>query len=380
METIKSILKYILRLWPLLLVIIAGVFLFSGVGFMVALNRLSMFAFILLVFHLIRKSLFPYIDLEKFANKASEEPLSAAIVFTMMIIFIISLCYISVANAMTYNQILDQAKPQLPIFKSVVTQYWPEAPNQQYFPGDVEQETCASLALCWNPNAQLKTSREYGFGLGQITIAYGKKGNVRFNNFKEAKNKYDQLSQWQWDDRFNPKFQFTYIVLEMKNLFTPMVPYFRDDINRWAAALVSYNAGAQTVIDRMTLCGITKGCNKSLWFNGLETVHLPYEKKLLYGKALFERRNEYPHNVINIRSPKYVPYWDSIAAGGSPAQTPQQPASPLATATTTQISTPAPTLPSFLNPTNSASPTLAQMIYASLVSLFQYLYQLFNGA
>jgi len=100
METLKDILKYILRLWPLILVIVAGFYLFSGVGFMVAINRLSMFALILLVFHLIRKSLFPYIDLEKFTTKAGEDPMASAVVFAVIIFFIISLCYISIANAM----------------------------------------------------------------------------------------------------------------------------------------------------------------------------------------------------------------------------------------------------------------------------------------
>jgi hypothetical protein len=313
MNKLKQMLKDVLRVWPLLVVIIAGIFLFSGVGFMVALNRLSMFAFILLIFHLIRKALFPYINLRRFTDKAGENPISAAIVFAMIIFFIVSLCYITIAHAMTYDQILTQAKPQLPLFKTVVNQYWSEAPYQYYFPGVVEQETCASLRQCWNPNTQLKTSREYGFGLGQVTIAYGKKGKIRFNNFQEAKEQYAALSDWQWDDRFNPKYQFTFITLEMHHLFSPLAPYFSDDTNRWAATLVSYNAGPGTIMDRIAVCSVTKGCNKALWFNGLDTVASPFEKKLLYGKPLYLRRNEYPDNIIHVRAPKYQPFWEAIA-------------------------------------------------------------------
>lgn len=95
METLKGIIKNLLRLWPLIIVIIAGFLFFSGAGFMVALNRLSMFALILLVFVLIRQSLFPYIDLKRFTDKAAEDPIAAAIIFAVIIIFIISLCYIT---------------------------------------------------------------------------------------------------------------------------------------------------------------------------------------------------------------------------------------------------------------------------------------------
>ncbi len=92
-----------------------------------------------------------------------------------------------------------------------------------------------------------------------------------------------------------------------------MKPYFKDDDNRWAATLVSYNAGPRTVIDRMTVCGLTKGCDTRAWFHGLDSVMSPREKKLLYGKPLYVRINEYPNNVIHIRADKYKPYWESIA-------------------------------------------------------------------
>lgn len=372
MNTLKGILKDLIRLWPLLVIIAAGFFLFSGVGFMVALNRLSMFALILLVFHLIRKSLFPYIDLKRFTNKAAENPMSAAIVFAVIIFFIISLCYISVVSAMTNDQILQQAKPTLPIFKNVVTQYWSDAPKQQYFPGTVEQETCASLKKCWNFKTELKTSKEYGFGLSQITIAYTHKGNVRFNNFLEAKKKYHELSQWQWDDRFNPKYQLTYIVLQLKHLYQPMKHYFKDDDNRWAASLVSYNAGPGKVIDRMTVCDLTKGCDKTAWFNGLDSVVPPSEKKKLYGKALYLRINEYPENVIHVRASKYIPYWGSVMVQQIP-QSISTAAAKVVTAVTTPATTPATTPPNATDTTTTITTTPFDNWLACSKQLISYL-------
>lgn len=324
------------------------------------------------------------------------------ILHLMMISFIISLCYISVANAMTYDQILSQAKPHLPIFKQVVYTYWPQSPNQQYFPGLVEQETCSNLTNCWNPDAQLKTSREYGFGFGQVTVAYGAHGKVRFNNFTEAKERYKELAAWQWDDRYNSKYQFTFIVLEIKNLFVPIASYFKDDINRWAATLVSYNAGSRTILDRIAACAATRGCDKAQWFNGLNTVALPYEKKLLYGVPLYERRNEYPENIINIRSPKYLPPWDAIVLNDEGAvvsintaqpplqSAPQQPEAPLPAqpgqpTQTAQNTVPQPAAESIPSPINPAygpatdtNPSLFTLMYNALGDWIQYLKTLFN--
>jgi hypothetical protein len=47
----------------------------------VVLLNIGIIAAVVAVSHFTRKLLFPYIDLEKFANKAMEEPLPAAIIF-----------------------------------------------------------------------------------------------------------------------------------------------------------------------------------------------------------------------------------------------------------------------------------------------------------
>ncbi len=317
-DKLKSLYHQVLRLWPLLVIIVAGIFLFTSVNVMVSLNRLAMFALILLAFHVIRKALFPYIDLEQFAKKALEAPVSASVIFAAIIAFMIALCFITVshaapgqAHAATDAQILAKAGPYIPTYKQVVRQHWPDAPHQEYFPGKVEQETCVNLAKCWNPRVELKTSREYGCGLSEVTRAYRKDGSIRFDKLEEARHRYAALAGWNWDNRFEPRYHFVFIALEAKRLYASMRPYFTDDINRWAAAMVSYNSGPGTVTDRRAVCSRVKGCDRTLWFGGLDTVMIPGEEKLLYGKPLYQRRNEYPHNIIHIRSAKYIPLWRS---------------------------------------------------------------------
>lgn len=309
---LDGLFREVKRLWLLLVIIVAGIFLFDGAGSMVALSRLAMFALILVAFHMVRKSLFPYIDLQKFTAKAAQQPMSAAVVFATIIAFIVALCFITVSHAVTDAEVISKAKPYMRDFKAAVDAHWPDAPHQEYFPAKVEQETCADLRRCWNPHTELKTSREYGFSLSQMTIAYRPDGSVRFDKFEEAKRRYLELSAWQWEDRYNPRYHFAFIVLEARRLYSAMKPYFHDDVNRWAAAMVSYNAGPGAVLDRRALCAHRAGCDKTAWFGGLSAVRAPGEERLLYGKPLYQRRNEYPHNIINVRSGKYVTLWRAV--------------------------------------------------------------------
>jgi hypothetical protein len=221
---------------------------------------------------------------------------------------IILLCCLFIFNAVyadINDKVLKKAEPILPNLKEKINQYWKELKYKHYIGGQIEQESCASLKKCWNPNVELKTEREYGFGLAQITIAYDKLGKERFNNFLEAKRKYKELTSWRWEDRFNVDYQLTFILLEDKRLYNLNSKLFKDEINKMAGLFVSYNAGMGTILQRRALCERSINCNKNVWFGGLSDVHLKYEEQLLYGQKLYEMRNRYPFNIIFKKSEKY---------------------------------------------------------------------------
>lgn len=189
--------------------------------------------------------------------------------------------------------IMARAAKHLPTLSELADLHWPSAPTREVMAGQIEQESR------WKPGAELKTSREYGFGLAQITVT------SRFDNFQEARQRLPPLRDWQWNDRWNVRHQMTYLVMTDRANFQALRGIFEDDENRWAGALVAYNAGMGTVLQRRALALQTIPSAASKWFGGLDSVRLPGENRKLYGRNLGDMRNEYPRLIIRVRAPKY---------------------------------------------------------------------------
>jgi hypothetical protein len=189
--------------------------------------------------------------------------------------------------------VMDRFNKESRLLSLIIKNHWKEVPYKHFIPAQIEKESL------WKWNAELKTSREYGIGLSQITVT------SRYNNFLEATKRYNELRNWKWEDRFNINYQLHFVVLQDKSNFTANKKLFNGNLNTWAGALVSYNAGYGTVLNRRALCKVTPGCDYSIWFGGLDSVQLKHEKNLLYGKSLGSRRNDYPHDIIFNKSGTY---------------------------------------------------------------------------
>jgi len=189
----------------------------------------------------------------------------------------------------------SRAVPLLPVLGSVLDKQWPSLTFRHIPAGQVEQESG------WRVNAERKDPKnhnEYGFGLTQITIT------DKFNNFLEAK-RVTRMKDLPWEQRFDAKFQLTYLVMIDKSNFGFSKNYFDDEESQVAGMLVAYNGGPGTLVHRKA-AAIKQGIRPPrCWFNGLDSVFAGYESRAFLGTTLGKFRNHYPYQIMKVKSLKY---------------------------------------------------------------------------
>lgn len=204
------------------------------------------------------------------------------------------------------------ATKHLPTLAQVLKEEWPTMQDQSIIAGQIEKESCITLthSKCWNTRAELKTSREYGFGLGQLTIAYKKDGSVRFDNFVEMKRKFPQLNSWKWENRYDPFYQLKTIVLMDKNLFNSVKWASASQKDQYGFMLSAYNGGLGGVLQDRTLCRATNGCDSTKWFDNVEKQSFKTKiKNAGYGQSAFEINRGYVRKIMFEKRQKYMKFF-----------------------------------------------------------------------
>lgn len=189
----------------------------------------------------------------------------------------------------------------LPVLAAVMALLWPSMPDRALIAAQIEQETCPSLTSkkCWNPRTELKTSREYGFGLGQLTVT------EKFNNFEAARGWDKSLAGWKWEDRFNADMQLRALVAYDRNLYS-QIRFGATDQDRLAFMFSSYNGGLGGLLKDRRMCASVKGCDPERWFGHIEQHSFRAKTSVAgYGKSFFDINREYVRNILFVRSPKY---------------------------------------------------------------------------
>lgn len=200
-----------------------------------------------------------------------------------------------------------------PILVAEQREHWPRMPEPWTLAGLVEQESCISLkhSKCWNPRAELKTAREYGFGFGQVTVAYRANGSVRFDKFAELRASHASLRDWTWDTRYDPGYQLRAIVLMNLGLWRQIPPAATPQ-DHLAFMLSSYNGGLGGLLQDRRLCSNTPACNPGVWFGNVETTSVKSRQPNpgYGGRSWFEINRSHVRNVLRLRRDKYRTFWE----------------------------------------------------------------------
>lgn len=209
------------------------------------------------------------------------------------------------------QEVPARAHLYLPILVEQQRSIWPDAPMPSFLAAQVEQESCISLthSKCWNPTVQLKTSREWGRGLGQVTTAYRADGSVRFDKQEELRQQFASLRGWTTDRWADPRYQLTAIV-EMDKVIYLRVRNAATPVDRLSFMLSAYNGGEAGVLQDRRLCANTLRCDPSRWLGHVERTsaksRVPHPG---YRQSFYAINREYVSNVIGLRRPKYHPFF-----------------------------------------------------------------------
>ena len=219
-----------------------------------------------LLAHLARKALhdYPEADMQRLFRKAAEHPVGAGLALIALSIVLNGL--LGVFSHARAAGIPAQAEPLLPVLSAEVRGQWPGHPMPHYFGGLVEHETaCPRVSQCWRPTAQLKTQREEGAGLGQLTRAWAADGRLRFDALAEMRQAHPALRELDWATIYQrPDLQLRALVIKSREdwrwLGSPPLEFVD----------LAYNAGRGRVQQDRRACAMTAGCDPARWAGNVE--------------------------------------------------------------------------------------------------------------
>lgn len=268
------------------------------------------------VVYLLRRALMDRVRSWEAAKRAMESPIGAGLVFIGLCL-LTGLLFLAIAPRALASSVPSTgsgrtdigilppgAVHNLPILKAEIRSAWPALPLPSVLGAQVEQESR------WQPQAALRTSREYGFGLGQLTVAYRADGSERFNAWREVQALDPGLAGWTWENRYDVRLQLRAVVVKNRACYQRLRPLLDDAYNALTMCDAAYNGGLGGVYAERRLCAALTGCDPDKWFGNVELHSNKSRAKWNgYGKSAFEINREHVRNVMVVRRPKYAAWF-----------------------------------------------------------------------
>lgn len=222
---------------------------------------------------------------------------------------LVSTMALAAPDVKTY--IPPQAYQYFPVINKEVHTYLPSFYQDKinYFPALIEHESCISLthSKCWNSLSRLKTAREEGAGISQLTRAYNPDGSIRFDIIADLKAKHTQaLKDLSWSNVYQrPDLQIRAMVLLTKSSYDRLTIPGIAPMDHIAFTDAAYNGGLGGVMKERRACGLSVNCDPRKWFSNVEKYCMKSKKPLYSGRSACDINRHHVYDVLNTRMPKY---------------------------------------------------------------------------
>ncbi len=262
--------------------------------------------------HMARKALhdYPEADARNLFRKAGEDPIGAGLALVALAIIAYGLMGLfgGVARAQDVRTYIPERADYWRLtLKVEQIKGWPDHPKPELLPALIEHESCITLkhSRCWNPSSRLKSAREEGAGLGQITRAWSPDGKLRFDALAEMRDRHPALREWSWKNVYDrPDLQMRAVVLKTRGDFMSLSVVKRES-DRLEFADAAYNGGLGGVQKDRRACQVKTGCDPQRWFGHVEGTCTKSRAPLYGGRSACEINRHHVSDVVLIRSPKY---------------------------------------------------------------------------
>lgn len=298
-------------MWGIAILVILWYLITDPDGGAETVARIQHLAWVTVILGLVwigRRVLNEKVKLAEVAAKALKDPVGAGLVYLGACIVMAALvvAYASRANA---HELPPRAPEGLPVLAHEIAGAWPDMPTPSVLGALVDKETCAGRMhpKCWNPRAELRTSREYGFGLGQLTVAYRADGSERFNAWREVRALDPELSGWTWENRYDARLQLRAIVVMNRSCFRRVARLVDEPMEILAMCDAGYNGGIAGMLAERRACAAAPGCDPDRWFGNVELHCLKSKVKWKgYGASACDTNRGHVRAVMVERRPPYA--------------------------------------------------------------------------
>lgn len=184
----------------------------------------------------------------------------------------------------------------------------PDTPSYPYFSALSEHESCVSLTSkrCCAPDSELKSAREQGIGLFQLTRTYREDGSIRFDTLTELSQRYrSELKELSWlNVKQRVDLQLRAGILLIRQNYKALFEV-KDPVVRLQMSDNAFNGGLGGLQKERRACGLAKGCDPQLWFDHVEDRCLKSRKPLYAGRSACDISRHHTKDIFQTRLGKY---------------------------------------------------------------------------